>query len=178
MTSELGGVAILKNSKRLFTAFVVLMIAALGACGGDSTPTGSSNTPAGNTQTTPPVTGGVPNFSSTDCQAAALALAAATAGGFSGGGGALDQSAATLQRMASGAPSAIKAAIENLAAATSKFYNDLKAAGIDLTNPSTYTNAEAAAALQKAGDDFEASGAKAAADQISAYFDQICPGAR
>ncbi|MGH9174690.1 MAG: hypothetical protein ACRD1H_10040 [Vicinamibacterales bacterium] len=151
---------------------MTIVLAGLAACGGDSTPAASGG------GTTPPVTGNVPDFSTSDCQSAALAIAAAVAGGFTGAGGSLDQSAAALGRMASGAPAEIKADIQTLATATQRFQAALVDAGVDFTNPNSYSNPEAAAKLQAASSEFEASGAKEAVDRVGAYFDQLCPGAR
>jgi len=164
----------MKLSRRLLIALLTILLASLAACGGDANPTASGG------GTTPPVTGGnVPNFSSSDCQSAALAIAAAVSGGFTGaGGGSLQGSADVLSRMASGAPAAVKADIQTLATATQKFQAALAAANVDFTNPNSYSNPEAAAALQAASSEFEASGAKEAVDRVGAYFDQLCPGAR
>ena len=165
----------MKLSRRLPIALLTIVLAGLAACGGDSTPTASGG------DTTPPVTGGnVPNFSTSDCQSAAIAMAVAVSGGFTGigGGGSLDQSAAVLGRMASGAPAEIRADIQTLATATQKFQAALAAANVDFTNPNSYSNPEAAAKLQAASSEFEASGVKEAADRVEAYFDQLCPGAR
>ena len=163
----------MKLSRRLLIALFTIVLAGLAACGGDSKPTASGGT------TTPPVTGNVPNFSSSDCQSAAIAIAAAVSGGFAGAaGGSLGQSADVLARMASGAPSEVKADIQTLATATQKFQAALQAAGVDFTNPSSYSNPEAAAKLQAASSEFEASGVSAAVDRVGVYFDQLCPGAR
>ncbi|MEX2554665.1 MAG: hypothetical protein WEB06_03430 [Actinomycetota bacterium] len=163
----------MRLSRRLLIALFTIVLASLAACGGDSNPTASGD------GTTPPVTGNIPNFSSSDCTSAALAIAAAVSGGFTGaGGGSLDQSAAVLGRMASGAPAEIKADIQTLATATQRFQAALTAAGIDFTNPSTYSDPQKAAAIQQAGSDFQASGAPEAVNRVGAYFDQLCPGAR
>jgi hypothetical protein len=162
----------MKLSRHLLIALLTIVLAGLAACGGDSTPTASGG------GTTPPVTGNVPDFSSSDCQSAAIAIAVAVSGGFTGAGGSLDQSAAALGRMASGAPAEIKADIQTLATATQRFQAALAAANVDFTNPNSYSNPEAAAALQAASSEFAASGAKEAVDRVGAYFDQLCPGAR
>jgi hypothetical protein len=83
-----------------------------------------------------------------------------------------------LGRMASDAPAAVKADIQTLATATQKFQAALTDAGIDFTNPSTYSDPQKAAAIQQAGSDFQASGVTEAVDRVGAYFDQLCPGAR
>ena len=162
----------MKLSRRLPIALFTIVLAGLAACGGDSNPTASGGT------TTPPVTGNVPNFTGSDCQSAAVALAVAVSGGFTGAGGSLGQSADVLARMASGAPSEVKADLQTLASATQKFQAALVAAGVDFANPSSYSNPEAAAKLQAASSEFEASGAKEAVDRVGVYFDQLCPDAR
>ncbi len=67
-------------SRRLLIALLTIVLGGLAACGGDANPTASGGT------TTPPVTGNVGNFSSSDCQSAALAISAALFGGFAPAG--------------------------------------------------------------------------------------------
>ncbi|MGH2795337.1 MAG: hypothetical protein ACRDKG_13655 [Actinomycetota bacterium] len=155
--------------------FLVLAIG-LAACGGDSTPTGSTN---GNNTTQPTTGGNVPNFSSSDCTAAALAMAAAMSGSVANVTGSTETGIDALRRMAAGAPSEIKSDVELVANATAKFQQAMKDAGFDPSNPGSFqSNPEALQAIGAAASEFQASGAPAAVTRIGTYFDQLCPGAR
>lgn len=157
---------------RRIIPLVLVVAVALAACGGDSTPTGSSDD---GTTDNPPA-GSV--FTAAECASAALAMAAAASGGFGGsqsGDGSVEDSVATLNRMADGAPAEIKDDIKTLAAATAAYLKALKDAGVDLTNPATLTDPSKAQAVGAAAAAYQASGAQAAADRVETYFDQKCP---
>ncbi|MGH2785907.1 MAG: hypothetical protein ACRDJ1_11640 [Actinomycetota bacterium] len=160
------------RSIRRFVPVVLVLAIGLAACGGDSKPTGSSD------NTTPPATG-VPNFSSSECSSAALAMAAAVSGSFANVTGSTDSGIDALRRMASAAPSEIKADVELVADATADFQQALKDAGFDPSNPSSVqNNPEALQKIGAAASAFQSSGAPAAVERIGTYFDQLCPGAR
>jgi hypothetical protein len=159
------------KSSRVLACLLVVAALALGACGGSKTPTGSGSNPPATTGGG----GGIPGFGAGDCASAARAMALAAAGGF-GGQNAFGQDASTaLNRLADAAPSAVRGDIKTVATAVGAFYKALKDAGIDFTNPSSFQDPSKAQALQKASQDFEASGAKAAGERVTNYFRSICP---
>ena len=101
----------------------------------------------------------------------------AAAGGFSAGGqgGNTDDAVATLRRMAGAAPAAIRADVEKVAEAMRIYFKALKDAGIDFSNPSTYSSQTAAQALQSASSQLANSGATDASHRIDTYFKSLCP---
>jgi len=165
----------MKLMRRVAAILSMLAILGAAACGGSDKPAGSStpanNTPAGN------------NLSLTSAQclsaAHAMAVAASGAAGFgSSGSQNPDEAVETLRRVAGAAPDAIKTDVELVADATRDFYDALKAAGVDFSNPSTFQDPQKAAAAGTAAQAYQNSGAPAAAQRIGTYFDSVCPGAR
>ncbi|MGH2728609.1 MAG: hypothetical protein ACRDKS_16685 [Actinomycetota bacterium] len=162
-------------SKRLITAVLAAM-PLLAACGGDSKPSGATNTPPPTSATFSGSANAL--FSTAECLQVAQALAAASTGGFGAGSLAPDDAVATLQRLESAAPSAIKADLVLIATELRTFYEALKTAGADFANPNTFTNPQTLAAAGQAASAFQTSGAPQAQERIASYFDQVCPGAR
>ena len=164
------------GSFRRIVPLILVIAVGLAACGGDATPTGSTGNGNGNGATNSPPAGNV--FTAADCASAALAMAAAASGGLGGsqsGSGSFEDSVATLDRMADGAPAGVKDDIQTLAAATAAYLKALKDAGVDLSNPSTLTNPDKAQAVGRAAAAYQSSGAQAAADRVDSYFDEKCP---
>lgn len=150
----------------------VFSLAALAACGGDAEPTGSSTTPPTTLGTTP--AGSL--FSSRECDAAVLAMTAATSGGFSNLPVSPNEAILMLQRLATSAPDVVRTDIELVATELQKFIGTLASAGIVFDMPSTFANQQAVQALQAAVSAYRESGAVAAGDRFRPFFNTLCPG--
>ena len=167
----------------LVAGMLCLTVAACG--GGDATNTAASTattttTPAGSSASptaTAPASGDASSadtWSQAQCTqlAAAMALAAGGAGPTVDGS---DPSSMSdyLRTISAGAPADLKDDFTTVADGLQKFYDKLKAAGIDLTDPSTYSSPDAVATLSKAAEQLQ-SDVGDAATHIQDRFQEIC----
>jgi len=112
---------------------------------------------------------GIPNE---DCLAAALALSNAAGGALTGDPGDADSSIDALRRMGDAAPDDLQDDFETFADALEGYFQRLKDAGVDLSDPSTFSDPGVAAELSEAAE--ELTGAQEASTNISEYLGELC----
>jgi hypothetical protein len=163
---------------RIALTLVVALLAV--ACGDDAGPATSipgldpvTTAPAYMPPTSPGGTDAPGGMPSSECIELSMALSQAAAMGMTESGD-LEDSVAALQAMASAAPPQIAADFMIVAAALAEFAQTLAEAGIDFTDPSTYSSPQAQQALEEASDAFDASGIEEASERISDYLDDVC----
>jgi hypothetical protein len=100
---------------------------------------------------------------------------AAAAGGVgpSTDGADLGSLADYLRKISAGAPADLQGDFITMADGLQTFYDTLKAAGIDLTDPSTYSSPAAVATLSKAADTLQKDVGDAAT-RIQSRFQELC----
>jgi hypothetical protein len=169
-------------------AFVVAGVLLLGACGGDSSSNSSSGTTTttessgGNDNTT--TTGGTDTtadlgdlLASGECDSVATVLGAGLAQAMTQGGDLdLDQAADKLKEFADKAPGEIKEDAKTVADAYSEFVQALEDAGIDINNPSSFSDPSKLQQLEEAANKIDTDAVKQASDHLQAYFQEHCGG--
>jgi hypothetical protein len=154
----------------------------LAACGGGTSSNTNTAGDAGSSQ--PPATmsdtssapGAAGAWTSAQCAEVAASMAAAM-GGVGPQTGATDPSNMSdfLRKVSAGAPADLQGDFTTVADGLQKFYATLAAAGIDLTDPSTYSSQSAAAKVATAGQQLQVDIGDAA-KHIESRLNEICGG--
>lgn len=150
--------------------FAVLVASALvlAACGDDDG-NGRSGAGPGDIE----IPGGV-DFPTNECIDAFSALIGASLGAFAPGTD-FGDSVDALDRVAENAPSAVRDDFEVLVGAFEEFQRELDESGVDLSDPSSFTDPEAQEALEGLGDVFDDPEVAAASENVEAYLEEVCP---
>lgn len=160
--------------KIALAALLVVFVA--GACGDDDG-VGTTAAPDGGNQDTSGGRygdSGFEGFSNEECTNVVLAWSQAVSAGLVGFGGDFEASAETLADLAASVPPEISADFALYSQAIAEYGAALQAAGIDFSNPATYSSAEAQAAMTAAADAFQATGVEEAGENIGDFLDAQC----
>jgi len=159
---------------------VLLVLTALvaGGCGDDDTGTTAGPGDPASTTTANTQSGNADfsGFSNEECLQIAIAWSQAASLGFIGGAGDLNSTAQALADLAAQVPPDVAADFVVYASAVTAYGQALAAAGVDLSNPATYSSPQAQAALAAAGEAFGESGIVEAGENISLFLEAECSG--
>lgn len=159
---------------RLLIATILVALVA-GACGDDDV---LPSTPAPDGDTVPSSPFGDDAFTGSDaddCLSVVLAWSQAAAGAFTGDG-TFEESAEAVESLAAAVPSAIAADFAIYAQALRDYGEALAAAGVVLSDPSTYSTPDGQAAATAASEAFNSPEVQDAATRISEYLETQCAG--
>jgi hypothetical protein len=115
-------------------------------------------------------------FTPETCLDLAMAFSQAASMGMTGTGGSPEDSAQALQELADAAPSEIADDLDTLATAFGEFARTLTEAGVDFSDPASFSDPAVQQALTEASQSFDTDAINEASTRVSDYISAECEG--